>query len=790
MLDRKFGKYELIRRLGRGGMADVYLARDTANNRDVALKLVELLPDRESRDIFDAERRGAMLQEQFGRIDSHVPRVHEYGTCDGHFYIDMEYVDGEDLAERIARGPIAPDHAAAIAADICDFLQKAHSFETTIDGASFRGIIHGDIKPKNIRINRDGQVKVLDFGIAKGLSLTRKLTRNDFGSLGYLSPERLDSGEVDVQSDCWSVGVLLYEMLAGAPPFDHRDAQKLEQLIRSRQMPPSLPGRCPAALVRIVCKMLAPSVGRRYAHAAAMLGDLQAFRMGEVTEADRSWLGGIQDDDTGERRASADAGASYGGPAAVRTSDEETRRTAEDSSAAIPSEETRKTDQVAVGQGSPGLGGVDGSLAGAGEAIQQPTAAAAAVAVLDDATRRTTAPIAEPAGGEIRLKPDPTLGSSVDRTTVSTAAADADATRRTGAVVDAEATRRTTAPIAEPAGGEIRLKPDPTLGSAIDARTSEGQSRRKPLFQFKSSRVVAGIVIGLVLFAAGAFWNEMSVWGAAREMRVNLATRQGPTTTELWDRYEALSKRSLLGLGLTGLPGAVKERLVSQADQVIADYRQDAPAVREAQWQNASECLTDALRIDPGDRKVIASLRYCEGHLARINGEARVRRKQAAADAFHEAVARFEEAARFNPRWPDPYLGLARTYIYGLDDIDKANDALEQAERLGYKRGNRELVQLADGYRRRGTRMVTEADAVKNLPQEADCLQKAADDFRKAIDLYGKAIGFGDSSTRVRQVQAQLDAVTARLDQLNDKAAAKKVEDGVKGLLDRILGRK
>jgi serine/threonine protein kinase/tetratricopeptide (TPR) repeat protein len=736
MLDRKFGKYELIRRLGRGGMADVYLARDTANNRDVALKLVELLPDRESRDIFDAERRGAMLQEQFGRIDSHVPRVHEYGTCDGHFYIDMEYVDGEDLAERIARGPIAPDHAAAIAADICDFLQKAHSFETTIDGASFRGIIHGDIKPKNIRINRDGQVKVLDFGIAKGLSLTRKLTRNDFGSLGYLSPERLDSGEVDVQSDCWSVGVLLYEMLAGAPPFDHRDAQKLEQLIRSRQMPPSLPGRCPAALVRIVCKMLAPSVGRRYAHAAAMLGDLQAFRMGEVTEADRSWLGGIQDDDTGERRASADAGASYGGPAAVRTSDEKTRRTAEDSSAAIPSEETRKTDQVAVGQGSPGLGGVDGSLAGAGEAIQQPTAAAAAVAVLDDATRRTTAPIAEPAGGE------------------------------------------------------IRLKPDPTLGSAIDARTSEGQSRRKPLFQFKSSRVVAGIVIGLVLFAAGAFWNEMSVWGAAREMRVNLATRQGPTTTELWDRYEALSKRSLLGLGLTGLPGAVKERLVSQADQVIADYRQDAPAVREAQWQNASECLTDALRIDPGDRKVIASLRYCEGHLARINGEARVRRKQAAADAFHEAVARFEEAARFNPRWPDPYLGLARTYIYGLDDIDKANDALEQAERLGYKRGNRELVQLADGYRRRGTRMVTEADAVKNLPQEADCLQKAADDFRKAIDLYGKAIGFGDSSTRVRQVQAQLDAVTARLDQLNDKAAAKKVEDGVKGLLDRILGRK
>jgi len=226
MLDRRFGKYELIRRLGRGGMADVYLARDAGCDRQVAIKLVELRSDRESREIYDAERRGARLQEQFGRLDSHVPQVHEYGTCDGHFYIDMEYVDGEDLAERIARGPLAPDEAAAIAAEICAFLQKAHAFETTLEGTSIRGIIHGDIKPKNVRINRDGQVKILDFGIAKGLSLTRKLTRNDFGSLGYLSPERLETGEVDVYADYWSVGVLLYEMLAGTPPFDHRDAQK------------------------------------------------------------------------------------------------------------------------------------------------------------------------------------------------------------------------------------------------------------------------------------------------------------------------------------------------------------------------------------------------------------------------------------------------------------------------------------------------------------------------------------------------------------------------------------
>ena len=99
---------------------------------------------------------------------------------------------------------------------MCDFLEKAHEFEATLDDRRIRGIIHGDIKPKNVRLNRAGEVKVLDFGIAKGLALSRKLTRNDFGSLSYLSPERLDSGEVDLHVDFWSVGVLLYEMVAGA----------------------------------------------------------------------------------------------------------------------------------------------------------------------------------------------------------------------------------------------------------------------------------------------------------------------------------------------------------------------------------------------------------------------------------------------------------------------------------------------------------------------------------------------------------------------------------------------
>ncbi len=290
MLDRDFGTYRLIRRLGRGGVADVYLARNTTTGAEVALKLVDQKPDRESREICEAERRGAVLQQQFSLVDDHVPQVHGCWSIEGYFCIEMEYVDGEDLAERIARGAMTPGEAAWVAAEVCDFLRKAHVFEAVVDDTDLRGIIHGDIKPKNVRINSAGRVKVLDFGIAKGLSLSRKLTRNDFGSLAYLSPERLDSGKVDIHVDFWSVGVLLYEMLAGAPPFEADSNSKLEALIRRREPPPPLPSSCPPALARIVLKMLAGDLRRRYQSAADIRSDLEAFRAGYETRADRGWL--------------------------------------------------------------------------------------------------------------------------------------------------------------------------------------------------------------------------------------------------------------------------------------------------------------------------------------------------------------------------------------------------------------------------------------------------------------------------------------------------------------------
>ena len=197
-----------------------------------------------------------------------MPEVYEHGTDGRYFYIAMEYLDGQNLSEVIAGGPLPPARASAIAIQLCQFLEAAHRFEATIDGRQLRSLLHGDLKPRNIRVLDGDEIKVLDFGIAKALSLSRKVTRNDFGSIAYLSPERLDSGEIDAHADFWAVGVLLYEMVGGVQPFQAPDTRRLEQRIRSRRAPPApLDGGCPVGLQAIVAKLLRRLAADRYGNA-------------------------------------------------------------------------------------------------------------------------------------------------------------------------------------------------------------------------------------------------------------------------------------------------------------------------------------------------------------------------------------------------------------------------------------------------------------------------------------------------------------------------------------------
>src|SRR5262249_36761858 len=147
---------------------------------EVGLKLIDSGCDRDSIDMIAAERRGATLQDQLAKREpsGRVAQIFDVGGRDGDFYIAMEYIEGADFAEIIARGPLEPERAVEIALDVLDVLVKAHAFQSFIEDRPHRGIIHGDIKPRNIRITPAGQVKVLDFGIAKAISMTRSITFN------------------------------------------------------------------------------------------------------------------------------------------------------------------------------------------------------------------------------------------------------------------------------------------------------------------------------------------------------------------------------------------------------------------------------------------------------------------------------------------------------------------------------------------------------------------------------------------------------------------------------------
>src|SRR6476620_7223498 len=249
---QRVGPYDIVREIGRGGMAAVFLADDSRHARQVALKLVPIGQDREAREILDAERSGARLQAQLAEACGLVPRVFEEGDEPPYYFIAMEYVHGENLSDLIARGPVPAVESTRIASELCRFLDTAHRFKTSIDGREFWSLVHGDLKPRNVRLSDNGDIKVLDFGIAKALSLSRKVTRNDFGSMPYLSPERLESTEVDAQSDLWAVGVILYELLSGLPPFHAPDTRRLEHEIRAGYGRRPLPGTCPTGLQAIV----------------------------------------------------------------------------------------------------------------------------------------------------------------------------------------------------------------------------------------------------------------------------------------------------------------------------------------------------------------------------------------------------------------------------------------------------------------------------------------------------------------------------------------------------------
>jgi predicted Ser/Thr protein kinase len=275
LVGRKIGNYEILREIGRGGMGVVYEAHEQSLQRVVALKTLapHLAEDEVFVKRFFREARAA------ARL-SHPNTVHIYavGEDSGVHFLAMEYVKGDTLGPYIReRGRLSVREACDIARQVALALKEAHD----------HGIVHRDIKPQNILIDEAGRVRVMDFGLAKGVHAGTSLTQEGtvVGTPAYMSPEQVQGQTVDGRSDVYSLGVTLFEMLAGKPPFEADTPMSLMYQIVRRPVP-DLTGmnpEVPQALADIVAQMTAKAAGERHQSAGQVVDELAGFAGSDVT---------------------------------------------------------------------------------------------------------------------------------------------------------------------------------------------------------------------------------------------------------------------------------------------------------------------------------------------------------------------------------------------------------------------------------------------------------------------------------------------------------------------------
>jgi len=273
----RIGEYEIVALLGAGGMGEVYRARDPRIGREVALKVLpaEMANDRERLARFEQEARAAGMLNH-----PNLLMIHEFGVHEGQPYIVSELLEGTTLRERLSGGPISQRKAIELASQIAEGLATAHE----------RGIVHRDLKPENIFITKDGQTKILDFGLAK-LRSASEVRIDDatvgkqtdpgtvLGSAGYMSPEQVRGESVDHRSDIFSFGVILYEMLTGQRAFKARSSVETMNAILNTDAPEisSVNPQIGAALQRIVDHCLEKHREGRFQSARDLAFDLAAL---------------------------------------------------------------------------------------------------------------------------------------------------------------------------------------------------------------------------------------------------------------------------------------------------------------------------------------------------------------------------------------------------------------------------------------------------------------------------------------------------------------------------------
>ncbi len=279
MVGQAVSHYRIIGEIGSGGMGVVYKAEDTRIGAPVALKFLpeELTADESSKRRFIREAQAA-----FALDHPNICNIHEIDeTADGRLFICMSYYEGESLRDRIAREPVDPLEAIRIACSVAAGLAKAHA----------EGIVHRDIKPANVFVTQEGEVKILDFGLAKltGRSRVTK-TGASPGTIAYMSPEQVTGSDVDARSDIFALGAVLYELLTGHAPFEaDREAAVMYRILNEAPEPISKTcGECPRGLQLVLDKALQKAPGDRYQTVTEFKDDLDRILQGLVPTV-RRW---------------------------------------------------------------------------------------------------------------------------------------------------------------------------------------------------------------------------------------------------------------------------------------------------------------------------------------------------------------------------------------------------------------------------------------------------------------------------------------------------------------------
>src|SRR6184192_4315136 len=264
------GRYRILRKLGTGGMANVYLAEDEVLGRRVAIKI---LNDRHAGDDQFVERFRREAKNAASLSHPNIVSIYDRGGAEGTYYIAMEYLDGRSLKELIvARGP-APIHLA---------VDYARQILAAIRFAHRHGIVHRDIKPHNVLVDGEGRLKVTDFGIARAGVSQMTEAGSIIGTAQYLSPEQARPSDVDERSDLYSLGIVLYELLTGTVPFNGDTPVEIamKHLSTVPELPSTKRPEIPRDLDLIVMRSLAKDPDDRYQNAEEMDADLERFLRG------------------------------------------------------------------------------------------------------------------------------------------------------------------------------------------------------------------------------------------------------------------------------------------------------------------------------------------------------------------------------------------------------------------------------------------------------------------------------------------------------------------------------